>query len=221
MIRLTPSISLPSTVQFDSVSVGDAIIASSITLTSNVRAVGASFASIVCASIIGGTAASGNLTLFSTNHATKGKILFGNSVYDEATNRLGIGITAPRRQVEIYADSPEFILTDFGQAADAKVWRLYNAATLLKIGTVDDAFSSGTDFFTITRTGVISLPYSSSYLDLSAISAGSPNLKITATTDTPSTVFATAAGSPQFNQLPDGYMELNKGGSAVYIPFWR
>ena len=39
----------------------------------------------------GGTAASQNLLLTSTAHATKGKILFGNSVYDEANNRLGSG----------------------------------------------------------------------------------------------------------------------------------
>jgi hypothetical protein len=43
----------------------------------------------------GGTAASQNLLLTSTAHATKGKILFGNSAYDEANNRLGIGLTSP------------------------------------------------------------------------------------------------------------------------------
>lgn len=41
----------------------------------------------------GGTAASENLTLGSTVHATKGSILFGTSGYNEATNRLGIGVT--------------------------------------------------------------------------------------------------------------------------------
>jgi lysophospholipase L1-like esterase len=45
--------------------------------------------------IIGGTDASDNLTLSSTANATKGKIIFGTSAYDEANNRLGIGTTSP------------------------------------------------------------------------------------------------------------------------------
>ena len=43
----------------------------------------------------GDTAASGNLTLQSTSNATKGKILFGTSAYDEVNNRLGLGVTTP------------------------------------------------------------------------------------------------------------------------------
>lgn len=41
----------------------------------------------------GDTIAGGTLTLISTNNATKGRILFGTSIYDEVNNRLGIGIT--------------------------------------------------------------------------------------------------------------------------------
>lgn len=45
---------------------------------------------------IGGTAASENLNLSSTANATKGKINFGvASTYDEANDRLGIGINSP------------------------------------------------------------------------------------------------------------------------------
>jgi len=46
-------------------------------------------------SVVGGTAASNNLTLSSTSNATKGKILFGTSGYDEANNRLGLGTSSP------------------------------------------------------------------------------------------------------------------------------
>ncbi len=45
--------------------------------------------------ITGDTAAGGNLTLSSTNNAAKGKIVFGNSAYDEKSNRLGIGTNTP------------------------------------------------------------------------------------------------------------------------------
>ena len=54
-------------------------------------------------SVIGGIAASETLTLSSTSHATKGKILFGTSAYDEANNRLGINTTTPGAMIEIAA----------------------------------------------------------------------------------------------------------------------
>lgn len=52
-------------------------------------------------SVIGGTAASNNLTLSSTSNATKGKILFGTSAYDEANNRLGIGTSSPSTALDL------------------------------------------------------------------------------------------------------------------------
>ena len=52
-------------------------------------------------SVIGGTASGENLTLSSTSNATKGKILFGTSAYDEVNNRLGIGTNAPSAKLEV------------------------------------------------------------------------------------------------------------------------
>ena len=52
-------------------------------------------------SVVGGTAASNSLTLSSTSNATKGKILFGTSAYDEVNNRLGIGTSSPTLPVHI------------------------------------------------------------------------------------------------------------------------
>lgn len=52
-------------------------------------------------SIIGGTAASNALTLSSTSNATKGKLLFGTSAYDEANNRLGIGTASPSNTLQV------------------------------------------------------------------------------------------------------------------------
>lgn len=46
-------------------------------------------------SVVGGTLSGNNLTLSSTSNATKGKILFGTSAYDEVNNRLGIGTATP------------------------------------------------------------------------------------------------------------------------------
>jgi hypothetical protein len=49
----------------------------------------------------GGTEASETLTLRSTAHATKGKILFGTSAYDEVNNRLGIGRVSPSSPLDV------------------------------------------------------------------------------------------------------------------------
>jgi hypothetical protein len=51
--------------------------------------------------INGGTASGNNLTLQSTSNATKGKILFGTSAYDEVNNRLGIGTTSPAERLTV------------------------------------------------------------------------------------------------------------------------
>jgi len=51
--------------------------------------------------VTGGTNSGNALTLSSTLHATKGKILFGNSGYDEAANRLGVGNNAPTEALDI------------------------------------------------------------------------------------------------------------------------
>jgi hypothetical protein len=51
--------------------------------------------------ITGGTAAGNSLTLSSTNHATKGNIVFGTSVYDEVNNRLGIANSTPSEALDV------------------------------------------------------------------------------------------------------------------------
>ena len=49
----------------------------------------------------GSTASGQNLTLMSTDHATKGKILFGTSGYDEVNNRLGVGNASPTTPLDV------------------------------------------------------------------------------------------------------------------------
>jgi len=49
----------------------------------------------------GDTASDGNLTLQSTSHATKGKILFGTSAYDEVKNYLGLGTNIPNSPITV------------------------------------------------------------------------------------------------------------------------
>lgn len=49
----------------------------------------------------GGSSSGGTLTLRSTTNATKGKILFGTSAYDEVNNRLGINTASPQSTLDI------------------------------------------------------------------------------------------------------------------------
>jgi hypothetical protein len=55
----------------------------------------------VIARIYGGTGSAGTLTLSSTTHATKGKIIFGTSAYDETNARIGIGTTSPTMALDV------------------------------------------------------------------------------------------------------------------------
>jgi hypothetical protein len=49
----------------------------------------------------GDTASGGNLTISSTAHATKGKLLIGTSAYDEVNNRWGIGTASPSQDLSV------------------------------------------------------------------------------------------------------------------------
>ncbi|HSU29533.1 MAG TPA: hypothetical protein VLJ68_14195 [Chitinophagaceae bacterium] len=62
--------------------------------------------------VLGSTASGGTLTLSSTSHATKGKLLFGTSAYDEVNNRLGIGTTSPVQKITIGGGDQESISRD-------------------------------------------------------------------------------------------------------------
>ena len=61
--------------------------------TSNISAAGYT--------LFGNSTSGGNLTLASTSNATKGKILFGTSAYNEVNNRLGIGTSTPAASLDI------------------------------------------------------------------------------------------------------------------------
>ena len=80
-------------------------------------------------------------------------------------------------------------------------------------------FLSGTTtLLTIDSGGIISLPLTGQYIDLSAISAGNPNFKITATSDTPTVAFTGGGNAP--TTAPAGYVEILVGATPYYMPFW-
>lgn len=77
----------------------------------------------------GGTAASQNLTLSSTANATKGKILFGTSAYDEANNRLGIGTQSPSYTIHVQNGTAAYVALE-KTGASAGTVLLYNDGAL-------------------------------------------------------------------------------------------
>ncbi len=73
----------------------------------------------------GGTASGNNLTLVSTAHATKGKILFGASGYDEVNNRLGIGTQSPSYSTHVKDGTAAYVALE-KTGAGAGTVLLYN-----------------------------------------------------------------------------------------------
>ena len=89
--------------------------------------------------LIGGIVASDTLTLNSTSHATRGKVIFGNAgttAYDEVNERFGIGVNAPARALEARS------------TAIAQVRGSYDASNYWEIG----ASNAGLATFTAAGT---------------------------------------------------------------------
>ncbi|CAF0728860.1 unnamed protein product [Rotaria sordida] len=84
---------------------GNYTFSTGLTNTSNTITANLSTGVLGGQSAIGGTASGNNLTLSSTSHATKGKILFGTSAYDEVNNRLGIGKSSPGYTLDVNGDA--------------------------------------------------------------------------------------------------------------------
>jgi hypothetical protein len=89
--------------------------------------------------LLGSTTAGGNLTLQSTAHATKGKILFGTSAYDEVNNRLGIGTTSPGAALEIASIANPGLIVGDGTTGYLKI----GGSTLSKISSGALMLNSG------------------------------------------------------------------------------
>ena len=94
-------------------------------------------------SVIGGTAASETLTLSSTLNATKGKLLFGTSAYDEVNNRLGIGQLTPTAALHLKAG------TATASTAPLK-FTTGTSLTAVEAGTIE--FTTGNFFLSPSTT---------------------------------------------------------------------
>jgi hypothetical protein len=153
----------------------------------------------------GGARRSDTFTMAANTNQTASTEISSIAFNLSATRQWATGAITTQRELLIQAPTYAFV----GAST------ITNAATVAITGSP----TAGTNA-TITNTysfwvqgGVTKLD---GLLDLSGISAGSPNLNITATSDTPTTTWT--AGVPSTD--PAGFMEINVGGSIRYIPFW-
>lgn len=100
-------------------------------------------------SVIGGTASGNNLTLSSTSNATKGKILFGTSGYDEVNNRLGIGTTVPPTQMAIV--NAGIALLQGGSFSDSTLQLRHNNENIGRATAIEFSFGNGNNSYCGSR----------------------------------------------------------------------
>lgn len=159
-------------------------------------------------------AATGYLT--STSHVTKGKYFLnaaGTIVINEVDARIGIGTNAPTTVLGLHHATSAFLrVTEAGVGFDGRFGADIGG---VQIGSWTNSnlslITNATKRWDVQYDGVlISL---GSYIDLSAISAGNPNLKITPTSDvvtaTPATVNPTG-----------GWLEVVSGSTPLYLPLY-
>jgi hypothetical protein len=98
---------------------------------------------------------------------------------------------------------------------DASAVTIDQCATLDIVGAVAQAGSVTitSPLALLVRAGTSKF---NALVDVSGISAGSPNFKITKTSDTPSTTWTSGASS----NAPSGFIEVTEGGTSKYIPFF-
>ena len=91
-----------------------------------------------------------------------------------------------------------------------------NQGTKVQIQTVATGGTTASVALELGADKGVVLPQTTSYLDLSAISAGNVNVKATFTSATPATTWT--AGVPSNN--PSGYIQWSVGGTTYYQPLW-
>lgn len=131
----------------------------------------------------GSTAASGNLTLSSTANATKGKILFGSSAYDEANDRIGAGTASPAYTLEVVksvADYVSKIRNTNGTSAGNGLWvdTRWNVATNVALRVTTN--QGAVELLSCMGDGKIGLGTASptALLDVPASAAGNASLRV-------------------------------------------
>jgi hypothetical protein len=181
----------------------------------------------------GGTEPAQTLTLQSTSHGTKGKILFGNSAYDESSNRLGVGTDDPQELVDAVAtgSSPRVQ----ARRTDGATCQLIGGASFGVFGTAGNhdvaIFANGAEKARVTtnaRLGVnVSAPAGQTHIDQDSTTAAIPVLILDqADTSEEYIEFAGAVGSGNPIQTSAlgtyyGKVRVSVNGTFKYIALYN
>ena len=144
-------------------------------------------------------------------------ILLGdNSVYEDATVRLGIGTTSPQVNLQVSSANPKTYWTETDQGADGKTWGLSVAGGSMFWFARNDADSAGQNFMRITRSGTTILVTSFENGQV-AIGTTSPNaaakLDLTSTTQGLLLPRMTTTQRDAISSPPDGLTIYNTSTS--------
>ena len=156
--------------------------------------------------LIGGTATGENLTLSSTSHATKGKILFGTSAYDEVNNSLGIGTTNPVGVLDIYK-------SDNANPLLMRIWNVGSGGAKLRFvaeagGTAQHQWTTDKYLAAIAANNTIGMQFrvglnaTEAALDASTRMTITTNGKVGIGTTTPTALLMLEAGTATANTAP-------------------
>lgn len=99
--------------------------------------------------LVGGTLSGNNLTLSSTSNATKGRISFGTSCYNEVNNRLGIGTTVPPTQMAIV--NAGISLLQGGSSSDSTLQLRHNNENIGYATAIEFSFGNGNNSYAGSR----------------------------------------------------------------------
>lgn len=174
-------------------------------------------------SLTGSTASGGTLTIASTSNATKGKILFGNSAYDEVNNRLGIRNTTPLVAVHVSG------------AASTLMFRIDNTGDSVGRFTIDSGGAhawgpggSGATDTTLSRNGVGGLVTNAQIVmngsnasgllliqnqQATTTDPGTISIEETASTNGGLGIYVSGDTDPRWTLRADGMLQWGPGGS--------
>jgi hypothetical protein len=145
--------------------------------------------------LYGSASSGGDLTLYSTAHATKGNIFFGTSTYDEVNNRLGLATTSPSVTLDVVGQAKLGAGDQVHFATDGEIYKTVTDGSITIYGGTS---ASPGAFLSVIGPGA--------FVDSDSLYLGATNIYVTDTA---------AAVTAQWLDLDTSTPALQLGGSSL------